>query len=1318
MIDRQLRYELRSESRVIAQSDLLGFEDPLVILGEPGMGKSTLAHWLGSQNGFVLTSARKLIAHPNPSAMLTENSKLVIDALDEVSTVGQNEAVDSVLAALGRAGYPNFILTCRTADWRSRTATEAIKDHYGSQPIEFELLKLEQQEAHQLIAEHIGEAQASVAIATFADHSVELLLGNPQTALMIASVENAGEGAASLGGLFEKFVDEARKERSELRPDAELQSVSRDDALDALGAAFASVILTGSEGITLPFKGVENGFIPYAELKELPGAQALETMLKSRLVMPANNGRATYPHRRIGEFLGARWLARQANSPRKRRRLLKQFHEPGIVPSSLRGLHAWLARDDKLAPNVIAIDPLGVIEYGDADDLTAAEARVLLNALENLSKENPHFREWRHYSARGLAHPELIEEIRGKISDHDAPFGFRLLLIEQVGRPELSEAFLTDFQTLIIGDEYYGLKRTVADAILDMDPNYDWTSILQALRAAEDESSLRLAIDIATKTGFRHLDDDALADLLVTYSKADDGTVGVLFGVERQLPDNRLEPILERLAKAAAQDETKYKKTSNSELTDLAYYLLARRCELGQVSPEDFWSWIRHFDASAGYQSETREKISQVLRSDDTLRRAIQKIALFGDENGSDIWARGWKLQNRSLGLVISADDAIALLAALPRPTNEQNLQKWKDLVSLVPRKSEGFGSFLEAVRVEVEHHEELTSWLREIENPPKPEWEIKRERREKQFQEEQDRKRREHREHYAERLDEMRSGEFAALINPAKAYLKMFRDIGDHCLPHERIQEWLGEEIAEAAYLGIERFLTRGDPKPTADEIAKSNAESKHWPAAHIIIVALAERIRLKKGLSDLPDERLLAGLFETWQSQIDSHAGIEGLASALESEAKSRGLWEDAQRRWFEPQFHAKRAYIDGLYRLMRSDEDADLASKLAFEWLNRFPDMPHEPETELVDRLISNRSKEVLRKLTSDRLSGEDLDEERRLNWQAVGIYADFEEASSAIAKDGVNRDLLWALRNRLDGGRWQNAQRTQLGADQLAWIVKTFRSLYPSVNHPTGSTMGDTNPWDASDYIRGAISRLGEIADEAASGALLDAKSSESDGYTNHILYVLAEHRRKIVELTYSPPNLTAVKSLVEDSKPTDVLGLQSVLTEEFHILSTRLAPGGDRADVREGFFEGGKPKSEEACRNYLLVLLEGQLGFDIELRPESNLARKKRVDIEASLGANLMVPIEIKGQWHRELWTAADTQLDRLYASDWRADRRGIYVVLWFGSAGKPVKAPPDREPRPSTGKELAEKLRALSRAARSGLIEIVVLDLSPTLEIK
>lgn len=38
----------------------------------------------------------------------------------------------------------------------------------------------------------------------------------------------------------------------------------------------------------------------------------------------------------------------------------------------------------------------------------------------------------------------------------------------------------------------------------------------------------------------------------------------------------------------------------------------------------------------------------------------------------------------------------------------------------------------------------------------------------------------------------------------------------------------------------------------------------------------------------------------------------------------------------------------------------------------------------------------------------------------------------------------------------------------------------------------------------------------------------------------------------------------------------------------------------------------------------------------------------------------------KGQWHPDLWTGADDQLNELYAQDWQAKGRGIYLVLWFG----------------------------------------------------
>lgn len=88
---------------------------------------------------------------------------------------------------------------------------------------------------------------------------------------------------------------------------------------------------------------------------------------------------------------------------------------------------------------------------------------------------------------------------------------------------------------------------------------------------------------------------------------------------------------------------------------------------------------------------------------------------------------------------------------------------------------------------------------------------------------------------------------------------------------------------------------------------------------------------------------------------------------------------------------------------------------------------------------------------------------------------------------------------------------------------------------------------------------------------------------------------------------------------------------------------------------------------------------------------------------------------LKGQWHDELWRAADSQLDRLYAADYAAERRGIYLVLWFGNAlatGKKPRAQDARSRRPLAPEQLREGLIQMSEAARSGRIKIVVLDIS------
>jgi hypothetical protein len=120
---------------------------------------------------------------------------------------------------------------------------------------------------------------------------------------------------------------------------------------------------------------------------------------------------------------------------------------------------------------------------------------------------------------------------------------------------------------------------------------------------------------------------------------------------------------------------------------------------------------------------------------------------------------------------------------------------------------------------------------------------------------------------------------------------------------------------------------------------------------------------------------------------------------------------------------------------------------------------------------------------------------------------------------------------------------------------------------------------------------------------------------------------------------------------------------------------------------------------------------GNLPFGIQASPEGHLADDKRCDIECML-PGVMVPIEVKGQWHKDLWTAADRQLDLLYTNDWRAER-GIYIVLWFGddSAKKPKKPPAAIEP-PHSANELRTTLEQQSSTTREGRTAIVVLDLT------
>lgn len=1302
-IGRTLWYEDRDKRETIPQEDLRSETAPLIVLGEAGSGKSHLLEWLGAAPGYAKCTARQLLNRHDPKTLIGDATTLVIDALDEVSAQREGDAVDLVLRQLGALGYPNFVISCRVADWRHATGVEAIREQYDSEPLELHLQPFNEEDQIAFLAATMGDTDAHRVVDHFNSRGLEGLLGNPQTLELIADI-GADHLPDTRGELFTRAIEvmwaEHRDAKAERQP-------ARKAALDAAGAAFAVLILTGSEAIVRSAgANLSEGELALADIRALPGGDAIDAMLDTRLFKADGTKRFHYWHRRIGEYLGARWLAKQADTDRKRRRLLAMFHAYGLVPASLRGLHAWLARDPALANEVIAADPMGVIEYGDADNLTTAEARALIQSLERLALDNPRFRDWGPYSLRGIAQPDLLPDIRRLIATPGIPYGLRLLTLQAIKGSPIAAGLATELQELVVDTGAVFASRSAAGEALAGLGGPDWPIIMSTLREAGDELSIRLAIELLDDVGYETFSDELIVDLAVRHLADDGRTIGVLFRTEKLLPDDRLDGMLNCLRDKASSLGRPHHRPGDHGLTDFAYALIVRRVSLGNLDPELFWSWIEPYDGSVGYRRETRQQLDVLLRRETALRRAIQRHVILDLPGDKNPWQRSWRLAKRASGLQPDIQDTVALLKALD-PANRQDL-RWRDVLALVRHDGEEGAEARQAARPFAEGRNDLLAWLDGLAVPRPPEWQLKQEEQERKRRGKQAMERADHQKHFAEHIPAMRAGDYGVILNPAKAYLNLFRDIGEGVPAHERVAQWLGPEIAEAAHTGFEAFLTKPDPKPDADEIAESFAEGRQWEASFIIVAALAERFRGGTGFDDLPNERLMAGLYELRHAKIDDHAGIVGLDEAIATSLRERGVWDEALRRYYDPQFEHRCAHVSSLYSLMRDDLDIELANAFAIDWLNKYPDMPLEPEGELIDRLLRSKLGAELQILVRSRVDVADT--ERRLVWDAIGLVVDFEATVARLMSGEIDPALIWRVR-RHSNGRFDEAPSIDLAPHQLEWIINTFRPLWPAVDRPSGATSGDGNTWDASDYLSTLIRRLGNDASIEAIASLSGILDAPEDGYTDFLKSVRAEQTRKRVEAAYSAPALDAVKSVVSDQLPTSAADLQAMMLEELEIVQAKVRS--DDAESWRGFFDAAGPLAEEPCRDHLLGLLR-QGSHGVILTPEVHVAADREVDIACAAGG-VRLPVEIKGQWHAELWRATDDQLDSFYSKDWQAEGRGIYLVLWFGEkvpSNKRLRRPAAGQPVPSSADELKTMVAQGSRAVRDGRIEIFVLDLT------
>jgi hypothetical protein len=1333
---RRLHYQCDDgQSSQIEDVALLTLAGPRILLGEPGMGKTELIQQLGRTIDVEPITAVRFMHSKNPLVFLQPDKPLLIDALDEAMARKEGDAIDAILAQLEAMDCPNFILSCRAREWQSRTQSN-LKILYGREPIICTLEPLSRVEAKSFLESRYPTVDCDAVLGHLDSKNLADLYGNPLTlGLMGRVAANSEQLPQTRAGLFERVSCILWAEHDPDRHDMPLGQLTESEALNSAGAMCAALLFSGRETFTIAGAShATSDDIRISEIKCLPDAENAPSIFASKLFKSAGTGRALPFHKVVAEFLAARWLGHRANSPRLQRRLLAQLNGSGSVPASLRGLHAWLAfHSAAMAEQVISADPYGVVRYGEADNLTPRQAECMFNALGRLPETDPYFRanDWETHPIAGLMIPSLRDKIDGIIASPNSNNHLRSLFIEGVqGTPLATELAPTLENIMRSRERFYSERSDSAMALMPLrDVSWCLTTIEQ-LRCMGDEDSTRLAMNLIRKTGVENVSDQIIVETvfaemgltLCAVPKMSDrrsSTMRYYGHIPDQISRARIPSLLDLITLFASAFMRQYEWQHDNELADLISKMLLRLLDDNALTGADaprMWRWLSQIEQANRYRREAKKELARHLTQKVALRRAIQDYAIGHARTDQTIWVLEGKLSHRMVGIGRHLSDIAYHLSQLADSDNqdERIRDDWKDFLQLA-RRPDGLAPEVktQAVRF-VRNDSELETFLHNIEHPEMPEWERKQQIRSENEARVREAKFATYRQSFTDNRESLRAGEIGYIFNPAKCYLGLLYEIDSEQPPIDRVKEWLGSELCDDVLVGLEAVLHRTD-LPTSEDIAASAVKETTYKFTYPIIAAFLHRHHKGIGIADLSDEICWIGLLlfqpdRVWGNGNEAQSIRELLEKRVFCEPRFR---ERFARMQIQPYLSARHNHAPGLYKLKNEPEWHEVGGALAAEWLQTYPNLPENVELELIDCLISAGKHDLLRGIAQQRNKGVFRSFEHMLAWAAVDVAVRFDDVASELQDIGQhNPEFIWYLRNRILPEH--RGRMLPLSISQREWIISQFRQQWPYATL-NGQGTGDTNPYDATNFLRSLINALADDVTSGASDAMRHLSNQPRDSYTDLIQHMAAQQNQKRAETAFEPLSAQALAALLSDEQPANIDDLKHLVLEEIAVAQAKLR-GEDIDQLRDFWTDAGIPRDENRCRDRLAAIIGPELNrYDVQRITEADMPNNKRVDLAFSRG-EMQLPTEIKGQWHDEVWDAASHQLDELYLIDWRSQQRGIYCVLWFGEqpskTGRRLKPHPDGLASPATPDQMRAIIVERIPESRRPMIDVVVLDLS------
>lgn len=587
-LDRRVTVQINAQSAEFRLSELR--DRPfLVLLGEPGSGKSTALEYEAREEGGELITCREAV-NGIPLGCSTTG---YFDALDEyrAGESGKDKLLQLGLV-ISNSKLERWRLTCRAEDWRAAADLAAMRHAARNQPIVVaHLLPLSEEET-QLVLAGLAEADPGKFVIEARSRGAGPFLESPLSLKLLHSVVLAdGVWPRSRFDLFDRATFALAHEHDPERVTDPRPSVDQIVTIAEKMCFF--LLATGAKALWR-----SNALLPGAKASDFVSIQSLdlpadEAGFALDTAIFRGEGQSFEPvHRTVAEFLAGRYLAGTVTGRASgmlfplRRAIALVTGDDLAAPSELRGLYAWFAAhlsqmgDEAGAISLIERDAATVLAYGDAAALKTAGRKAI---VANLDRTDPFFLSSRERGTviGGLAVDDLVPEF--------------LTILDDGSRGHMQ---LTVLEALAEGQPLAKMQTKLHEITLSSDRPY-WQRMRASevwIRGAGDTISVRHAL--LSKVAITTVDHDQVslrANILSGISPSElmfEEIRDLLFDLDNlpRPPDGEIE--------------------DGGSLTSLLFELKA--------SPRpDFFSkpLIRKFDDGRGHKFEVRHFLQETLAS-------------------------------------------------------------------------------------------------------------------------------------------------------------------------------------------------------------------------------------------------------------------------------------------------------------------------------------------------------------------------------------------------------------------------------------------------------------------------------------------------------------------------------------------------------------------------------------------------------------------------------------------------------------------------------------------------------------------------------